>query len=132
MSENKESGRSSVHRIIDETKKYLSLKKDLLMVEGVEKLTALTTALLLLMLAVILGVSALFYFFFALVYVLAPCVGGMPVAFLIAGAIPLLMLIVAFIFRKQLIINPIVNFLANLFLVDSDRSNTPKNDESEQ
>lgn len=129
MSENKESGRSSVHQIIDEAKKYLSLKKDLLMVEGVEKLTALTTMLLLLFLSVVLGISALFYFFFALVYVLAPCVGGMPLAFLIVGAIPLLMLVVSYIFRKQLIINPIVKFLANLFLTDSDRQNDEKNNE---
>ncbi len=115
---------SSVHRIISEVKKYLILQRDLLKIEGVEKLTILVTAFLLLMLFVILGTAALFYFLFAFAYILAPHVGGLTVSFLIIGCIPLLLLIISFFFRKQLIINPIVRFLAGLFLIDSDKQNS--------
>ena len=102
---------SSVHRIISEIKKYLILQRDLL-------------KFLLLMLFVILGTAALFYFLFAFAYILAPHVGGLTVSFLIIGCIPLLLLIISFFFRKQLIINPIVRFLAGLFLIDSDKQNS--------
>ena len=54
----------SVHQLIAEIKEYLELQRDLLKVEGVEKLTILISAFLVLMISIILGGGALFLFAF--------------------------------------------------------------------
>ena len=96
----------SVHQLIAEIKEYLELQRDLLKVEGVEKLTIL-----------ILGGGALFYLLFALAYLLEPAIGLIG-AFGIIGCVCLSILVVVVLLRKQLIINPIVRFLYKLFLKD--------------
>ena len=92
-----------------EFKKYLELQKEYTKLELTEKLTIL----------IILGMVALFYLLFALAYVLEPLVGGLMVSFAIIAGINVLIMALVIIFRKQLIISPMVNFLANLFLNDS-------------
>ena len=90
-----------------EFKKYLELQKEYTKLELTEKLT------------IILGMVALFYFLFALAYILEPLVGGLMVSFGIIAAINILLIAIVIIFRKKLIISPMVNFLAGLFLNDS-------------
>ena len=107
----------SVHQLIAEIKEYLELQRDLLKVEGVEKLTILISAFLVLMIRIILGGGALFYLLFALAYLLEPAIGLIG-AFGIIGCVCLLILVVLVLLRKQLIINPIVRFLYKLFLKD--------------
>ena len=107
----------SVHQLIAEIKEYLELQRDLLKVEGVEKLTILISAFLVLMISIILGGGALFYLLFALAYLLEPAIGLIG-AFGIIGCVCLLILVVLVLLRKQLIINPIVRFLYKLFLKD--------------
>ena len=106
----------SVHQLIAEIKEYLELQRDLLKVEGVEKLTILISAFLVLMISIILGGGAL-YLLFALAYLLEPAIGLIG-AFGIIGCVCLLILVVLVLLRKQLIINPIVRFLYKLFLKD--------------
>lgn len=107
----------SVHQLIAEIKEYLELQRDLLKVEGVEKLTILISAFLVLMISIILGGGALFYLLFALAYLLEPAIGLIG-AFGIIGCVCLSILVVVVLLRKQLIINPIVRFLYKLFLKD--------------
>ena len=63
----------------------------------------------------ILGMVALFYLSFALAYILDPLVGGLMVSFSIIAAFHLLLVLLVITFRKKLIINPMVNFIAGLF-----------------
>jgi hypothetical protein len=101
-----------------EFKKYLELQKEYTKLELTEKLTILLSTLIMIVVLIILGMVALFYLLFALAYVLEPLVGGLMASFaIIAGNILIMALVI--IFRKQLIISPMVNFLANLFLTDS-------------
>ena len=90
-----------------EFKKYLELQKEYTKLELTEKLT------------ILLSTVALFYLLFALAYVLEPLVGGLMASFAIIAGINILIMALVIIFRKQLIISPMVNFLANLFLTDS-------------
>ena len=56
---------------------------------------------------------------FTLAYVLAPHVGGLMASYgIITGCIILLILLIV-LFRKRLIVQPMVNFLANLLLNDN-------------
>ena len=83
------------------------------------ELTILLSTLIMIVVLIILGMVALFYLLFALAYVLEPLVGGLMASFAIIAGINILIMALVIIFRKQLIISPMVNFLANLFLTDS-------------
>jgi len=99
-----------------EFKKYLELQKEYTKLELTEKLTILLSTLIMIVVLIILGMVALL---FALAYVLEPLVGGLMASFAIIAGINILIMALVIIFRKQLIISPMVNFLANLFLTDS-------------
>ncbi|ERI88552.1 hypothetical protein HMPREF1981_00485 [Bacteroides pyogenes F0041] len=102
-----------------EFKKYLELQKEYTKLEIIEKLSVLISTLITILILIILGMVALFYLLFALAYVLEPLVGGLTVSFTIIAGISILLIAIVAIFRKQLIIAPMVNFLANLFITDS-------------
>lgn len=104
-----------------EFKKYLELQKEYTKLELTEKLTILFSTLIMVLVLIILGMVALFYLLFALAYVLEPLVGGLMASFAIIAGINVLLIALVIIFRKQLIISPMVNFLANLFLTDSNK-----------
>lgn len=101
-----------------EFKTYLSLQKEYTKLELTEKLSILLSTLILVLICVILGMVALFYFSFAMAYLLVPLVGGLTISLLIIASCNLLLIGLVIFFRKALIINPMVNFLANLFLND--------------
>ena len=100
-----------------EFKKYLELQKEYTKLELTEKLTILFSTLIMVLVLIILGMVALFYLLFAL----EPLVGGLMASFAIIAGINVLLIALVIIFRKQLIISPMVNFLANLFLTDSNK-----------
>ena len=64
---------------------------------------------------------------FALAYILEPLVGGLMVSFGIIAGINVLLIAIIYFFRRQLIISPMVNFLANLFLNDSNKNEAMNN-----
>jgi len=45
-----------------------------------------------------------------------PLVGSLAISFCIIAAIYVVLIILVFVFRKQLVINPLVRFLSKLFL----------------
>lgn len=106
--------------LFKEFRKYIELQGEYLKLETIEKLTVLLSTLTLIFILVALGVMALFYFSFMLVYVLATEV-GMVAGFAIVGAILMLIAWLVYHFRISLIFQPMVNFLARLFLDDSNK-----------
>lgn len=109
----------SLEQLFIDLKKYIMLQKEYSKLEIVEKLTILSSAAIVALLLTVLGMMALFYLLFALAYVLEPIVGGLKISFTIIAAINILIILFLVAFRKKLIINPLANFLANLFLTDS-------------
>ena len=103
----------NIQQLFAEFKKFLVLQKEYTKLELTEKLTILLSTLIMILVLTILGMVALFYLLFALAYILEPLVGGLMVSFGIIAGIN--------VFRRQLIISPMVNFLANLFLNDSNK-----------
>ena len=102
----------NLQQLFVEFKKYLKLQKEYTKLEITEKLSILLSALVLLSVVIILGMVALFYLSFALAYILDPLVGGLMVSFSIIAAFHLLLVLLVITFRKKLIINPMVNFIA--------------------
>lgn len=108
----------SLQQLAVELKKYIELQKDYAKLDLVEKLTILTSTLILVLVLVVLGIVALFYLSFTLAYVLEPHVGGLTVSFALITGVVILIILLIVAFRKRLIVQPMVNFLANLFLND--------------
>lgn len=106
-------------QLFSEVKKYIKLQKEYTKLEIVEKLSILISTLITILILIILGMIALFYLLFALAYVLEPLVGGLTTSFAIIAGVNILLIAIVAALRKPLIIAPMVNFLANLFITDS-------------
>lgn len=107
-----------IRELIGELKKYLELQKEYTKLELTEKLTVIFSAMVLVAILVTLGMIALFYLSFALAYLLEPYVGGLFHSYAIISGLFILLMLAVFFFRKQLIINPMVNFFARVFSRD--------------
>ena len=114
----------SLRQLFVEFKKYLNLQKEYTKLEVTEKLSVLLSMLIIVLLTVILGMMALFYLSFTLAYLLAPTVGSITLSFSLIAVLYIVLAILLVAFRKRLIIDPMVKFIAGLFLKPTDK-NTP-------
>lgn len=105
--------------LFKEVKKYLKLQGEYVKLDLVEKLTILLSTLTLIFVLIILGTMAAFYLSFMLVYVLASATGSLVAGYTIIGGILILLAFIIYRLRQKLIFQPMVNFLARLFLDDS-------------
>mgnify|MGYP003435501304 FL=1 len=101
-----------------EVKKYIDLQKDYVKLDITHKLTILLSTLILILVLIVLGMIALLYLSFTLVYILEPHVGGLTISYAIITGGILLMGILIYGLRKRLIIQPLTNFLVNLLIND--------------
>ncbi|MDR0658500.1 MAG: phage holin family protein [Mediterranea sp.] len=106
----------NIRQLIKELKTYVEMQKEYTKLELTEKITVLLSTLILAIVLILSGLMVLFYLSFSFACLLSPYVGGLPVSYAIIAGIVLLFVVVVIIFRKKFIINPIANFLANLFL----------------
>lgn len=110
----------SIRQLIAELKEYAILQKDYAKLHFVEKLTILLSTLILIFILITLGMVTLFYLLFSLAYVLEPLV-GLSLSFCLIACLSISIIICMIVFRKNLITNPLVRFLATLFLKDSNK-----------
>lgn len=111
----------NIQQLIAEVKEYISLQKDYAKVDFVQKLTILLSTLIMILILIILGMVTLFYLLFVLAYALEPLVGGLVYSFSIISGISILLIVIIYRLRTKLITNPLVKFLTNLFLNDSNK-----------
>lgn len=111
----------NLQQLYEDIKKYIILQKDYTKLEMVEKITTFASTFTIALILVILGIAVLSYLLLAFAHFLAPLVGGLQFSFLIIAGIIILIMLITYFLRKQLFINPMVNFLANLFLNKSNK-----------
>ena len=109
----------NMEALFKEIKKHIELQGQYIKLDLVEKLTILLSTLILILALIILGAMALYYFSFMLVYALVPVVGSIIASYAVIGAVILIAAIGIYLMRRKLIFQPMVNFLARLFLEDS-------------
>lgn len=113
----------NLEALFKEVKKYINLQGQYLKLELVEKLTILLSTLILVFVLGMLGIMALFYFSFMLVYALDSFTNSLIASYAIIGGGLLIISFIIYKMRQTLIFQPMVNFLAKLFL---DEDNEPK------
>ena len=106
----------NLQQLYADVKNYVELQTEYVKVEFVEKLTIILSALLIIGLIIVLVIAALFYLFFSLAYTLQPLLGSLAASFAIISGIYVVLIGLFVMFRKQIVINPLVRFLSNLFL----------------
>ncbi|MEI8087063.1 MAG: phage holin family protein [Paludibacter sp.] len=108
-------------QLYSEVKKYIELQTEYVKVEFVEKLTILLSTLLIIAVVLILAITGLFYLFFAIAYALEPILGSLAMSFGIISVLYLVLIFIFYLFRNQLVINPLVKLLSNLFLTKKNK-----------
>lgn len=102
-------------RLLEQLKRYLSLNVDNVRLTAAEKLTMVLSAMVLILAGVLLGVTLLFFITLAVVQFIAPAV-GMGWAYMIMAGFVALIVLVLFIFRKPLVIDPVARFISRVVL----------------
>lgn len=107
---------NSLTDLFVDVKDYFLLQKDYITLDLVEKLTILLSAISLGFILMCMSLLVLFYLSFTLIYLMAPLVGGLTVAFAIMTAILLCIAILLYLKRKSWIIAPITKGIASVLL----------------
>ena len=107
---------SSLQSLWTEVKNYLELQKQYLVMDTAEKMTVLLSAVSTAALCLALGAMALFFLLFALASWFGQMIGSLFVGYLVMGIVLLLMMVVAFVKRKQWILQPIARRVVGLFI----------------
>ena len=97
--------------LIDDIKKYLLLKKEFYYLDVLEKCSLFLGYMILLIAVLLLGCFALLTLSFAIAYILGDILGSFIGGFLIITAFYIVLIIILFVFKKQILINPIVRVL---------------------
>lgn len=105
---------SEYGKFAKDVKEYLSLRYDLLRIEILEKLSKIIALIVVLFVAVVLGLAALIYFSFVFAFALKEACGSAVPGFLSIGGFFSLLLILLIIFRKQLVLNPLIRIIGGI------------------
>lgn len=105
---------NAFQKLFFDIKDYSELRLDYLQVSAVEKLTKLVSKLIILFLSIILAMSILFYLLYSLAHALAPSLGFIASFAIIAGVF-FILLLVLLLFRKSLVISPILKVMVDVF-----------------
>lgn len=119
---------NSLADLFTDVKEYLLLQKEYVTLDVVEKLTILLSAIALGFVLMCLGLLVLFYLSFTFIYLIAPSVGGLTVAFAIMTCIHFAIAVIIYINRQKLVIAPITKGVASILISDEANSKIGKID----
>ena len=97
------------NNLMTEVKEYLRLRKELAETELTIKVTQLISSLIVTVISIIFLTLAILFFVFSFVIYLRTYTGDI-YAFLIGGAIFILLWILLHLFKKKIIVNPVAKF----------------------
>ena len=106
----------TIRELVLNLKEYAELKAESVQIGIIRKLSILITALIVGGLAFVLVAIIIFFLFITLALALAPHVGGTAISCLIVATFYLLLGCLIYAKRTAWILNPIANFIGELFL----------------
>lgn len=105
----------SIAQLVEEIKKYVTLKSEYMRLDAVDKIVRLLTVVAMTFIIVILLLAALIFLSFSIAFTIAPVTGKIG-AFAIVGGSYILLLLLLVINKKAWIEKPLVRFLASLLM----------------
>ena len=107
-------------KLFAEARRYFATEWDYTKLTAVEKMAVLLSAIAFVAVVIILATFVVNHLFTALVGVLASALGCAWGAHLIVAGILLVVMLVVFAFKRQLIVDPVARFVSKLFLKPED------------
>ena len=105
-------------KLLDDTKAYLNARYDLLKLELLEKLSRIIGLVILALVVVLLVFGAFAFFGMALIFLLSKVV-PLTISCCILGAVFLLVILLAVLFKEKLFINPVVQQLSKILFSEA-------------
>lgn len=105
-------------KFVRDAKEYIELQSDMLRLNLVEKLSLIISYLVVMIIGLFLGLAAFVYFSMAFVFWLGTFFNSLIPGFLIMGGIFVLILVLFFIMRKRLLLNPIIRKMSAILFND--------------
>ena len=113
-------------KLLDDTKTYFNARYDLLKLELLEKLSRIIGLVILALVVVLLVFGAFAFFGMALIFLLSKVV-PLTVSCCILGAVFLLVILLAIVFKEYWFINPVVKSLSKILFAESaNEATTPE------
>lgn len=113
---NTQESTESFQQLFENVKKYIVLQGEFVKIDIVEKMTVLMSTIFIIVFTIILALTALFYVFFAVAYALEPYVGSLSLSFGFIAFFYVVLILLFILFRKRLVVNPLVKLLYKLFM----------------
>lgn len=113
MAEN-DKNNTKYQQLIDDVKEYVSLQSELLQVTVIEKMTKLLAKLILFAISFVMLILFMFYVLLAIAFLLEPVL-GFAGSFAVISLVFLLILSLVLVFRKKLIVKPLMYVLIDVF-----------------
>lgn len=107
-------------KFLDEAKDYARLRYDLLKLELLEKSSQIIAIIVLILILVGTGVIALTYLSLAAVQYVNTLLGSHSLGYCIFGGVFVILALLVLIFRKQIILNPLLKQLSKIMFAKSD------------
>lgn len=107
-------------KLLTEARKFFTLEWNYTKLTAVEKLAVLLSAIAFVAVVFIIVTFVVYHLFAALVAVLTTALNSAWGANLIAAGVLIVLLLVVFAFKKQLIVDPVARFVSKLFLTPDD------------
>ena len=106
----------TIQSLLTEAKLYLKLQKDYISLNVTYKLIVLSYTMILLFILITLGLITLFFLAFTLAHILESYIGSFIYSYALISSGIILLGGCIYLFRNQLIKQPLSHFLANLLL----------------
>jgi hypothetical protein len=118
-------------KLLDDTKVYFNARYDLLKLELLEKLSRIIGLVILALVVVLLVFGAFAFFGMALIFLLSKVL-PLTASCCILGAIFLLVMTLAILFKESWFINPVVQQLSKILFAESDESGVVEPEKTEE
>jgi len=105
----------TIGQLVEVIRHYIGLQKEYLKLDSIDKIVRLFTATAIMLAAILISLFVVIFLSFAAAFFLADKVGTVA-AFCIVAAFYLFIFLLFVIFRKALIVKPLVRFLTSLLL----------------
>lgn len=113
-------------QLADDAKEYAQLRYDMLRLEVLDKLSRILLLAMMALVTLVLTLAAFVYLSFGIVALLRPLLGDVW-SFVIMGVFFLILLVGFFVFRKKILVNPLIAKLSVILFRDTTE---PKNDQT--
>ena len=110
-------------KLLQETKHYLNLQKEYVLMDTADKLTVILSTVAISAICFVLCAMILFFLTFALAYWIGNLTGNLSLGFISISALLAIILLIAFKKRNAWVVQPLARMMVRLFVTKEETNN---------